>query len=29
MADAMVYATAVENNAQLITGDAHLKTSKK
>ena len=25
MADAMVYATAVENDAQLITSDAHFK----
>ncbi len=29
MADAMVYATAVENNAQLITSDAHFKDLEK
>lgn len=29
MADAMVYATAVENNAQLITGDAHFTSLEK
>lgn len=28
-ADAMVYATAVENNAQLITSDAHFKDLEK
>jgi predicted nucleic acid-binding protein len=29
MADAMVYATAMENNAQLITSDAHFKDLEK
>jgi predicted nucleic acid-binding protein len=29
MADAMVYATAIEKNAQLITGDAHFNNLEK